>query len=151
MTSISYIGAGVGIVLSRQEVPSCSSFFRGILPIDYYLQRIIPKEGQGSQDEQQRRSLWEELEEQERGHFSSKEDRDRRKGNHLLLEGTKRDAEDRIPCSVDADVEVKSDKRWGDDVVFKNQARGEAKTPKRFINDTICNDFHQIFLQKYMK
>ncbi|KAM7492799.1 hypothetical protein LguiA_035720 [Lonicera macranthoides] len=148
------------------------------------------------------------------------EDRDRRKGNHLLLEGTKRDAEDRIPCSVDADVEVKSDKRikviseacicicgsgrafamvpyetngmvvmglvqerqqqedelkvkeaelirenlllsnptsfsvkrrWGDDVVFKNQARGEAKTPKRFINYTICNDFHQIFLQKYMK
>lgn len=41
--------------------------------------------------------------------------------------------------------------RWDDDVVFKNQARGEAKTPKRFINDTIRNDFHRKFLQKYMK
>ena len=41
--------------------------------------------------------------------------------------------------------------RWDDDVVFKNQARGETKTPKRFINDTIRNDFHRKFLQKYMK
>lgn len=41
--------------------------------------------------------------------------------------------------------------RWDDDVVFKNQARGEAKTPKRFINDTIRSDFHRKFLQRYMK
>ncbi|KAJ7960972.1 Protein CWC15 like [Quillaja saponaria] len=33
-------------------------------------------------------------------------------------------------------------KRLDDDVVFKNQARGETKMPKRFINDTIRNDFH---------
>ncbi|XP_020228554.1 protein CWC15 homolog [Cajanus cajan] len=42
-------------------------------------------------------------------------------------------------------------RRWDDDVVFKNQARGETKTAKRFINDTIRNDFHRKFLQKYMK
>lgn len=42
-------------------------------------------------------------------------------------------------------------RRWDDDVVFKNQARGEAKAPKRFINDTIRNDFHRKFLQRYMK
>ena len=41
--------------------------------------------------------------------------------------------------------------RWDDDVVFKNQARGETKTPKRFINDTIRSDFHRKFLHKYMK
>lgn len=41
--------------------------------------------------------------------------------------------------------------RWDDDVVFKNQARGEMKAAKRFINDTIRNDFHRKFLQKYMK
>lgn len=41
--------------------------------------------------------------------------------------------------------------RWDDDVVFKNQARGETKAPKRFINDTIRNDFHRKFLQRYMK
>ncbi|QCD81288.1 protein CWC15 homolog [Vigna unguiculata] len=42
-------------------------------------------------------------------------------------------------------------RRWDDDVVFKNQARGETKIAKRFINDTIRNDFHRKFLQKYMK
>ncbi|KAG6790277.1 hypothetical protein POTOM_006425 [Populus tomentosa] len=220
------------------------------------------KEGQDTKEELQKRNLREELEERERRHFSSKDksyndDRDRRKGNHLLLEGTKRDTEDRIiPRSVDADdsdVEVNNDddrllllafqkskfnlmsefgeplfdglqcvicyvtvcmtvaaclvswkalmaelerikkeraeeklrqdqlqvaeelkakeeqllrgnpllnnptttfsvkRRWDDDVVFKNQARGETKTPKRFINDTIRNDFHRKFLQKYMK
>ena len=185
------------------------------------------KEGQDTQDEILKRSLRDELTDRERRHFSSKDkaytdDRDRRKGGQLLLEGGKRDAEDRIiPRSVDADdsdVDVKSDdesddddddneddtealmaeleqikkeraeeklrkdrqrqeeelkvkeaelirgnpllnsatsfnvkRRWDDDVVFKNQARGEAKTPKRFINDTIRNDFHRKFLHKYMK
>ncbi|KAI3703093.1 hypothetical protein L6452_28848 [Arctium lappa] len=42
-------------------------------------------------------------------------------------------------------------RRWDDDVVFKNQARGESKPQKRFINDTIRSDFHRKFLQKYMK
>ena len=37
----------------------------------------------------------------------------------------------RVPC------------RWDDDVVFKNQARGEPKAQKRFINDTIRSDFHK--------
>jgi protein CWC15 len=36
-------------------------------------------------------------------------------------------------------------------VVFKNQARGEPKTQKRFINDTIRNDFHKRFLQRYVR
>ncbi|KAJ6751847.1 hypothetical protein OIU85_002280 [Salix viminalis] len=185
------------------------------------------KEGQDTKEELLKRNLREELEERERRHFSSKDksyndDRDRRRGNQLLLEGTKRDAEDRIiPRSVDADdsdVDVNSEddsdddeeeeddtealmaelerikkeraeeklrqdqlqmaeelkvkeeqllrgnpllnnatttfnikRRWDDDVVFKNQARGESKTPKRFINDTIRSDFHRKFLQKYMK
>ncbi|GAX75780.1 hypothetical protein CEUSTIGMA_g3223.t1 [Chlamydomonas eustigma] len=42
-------------------------------------------------------------------------------------------------------------RRWDEDVVFKNQARGEAKQQKRFINDTIRNDFHQRFLKKYVR
>ncbi|KAL2945037.1 Protein CWC15-like protein A [Bienertia sinuspersici] len=189
------------------------------------------RDGQDTQDELQKRDLREELEDRERRHFTSKdksygEDRDRRKGGHLLLEGSKREAEDRIiPRSVDADdsdVDVKSDdesdedddddeeddteallaeleqikreraeekmrkerqqqeeelktkeaelmrgnplinnvsgptnfnvkRRWDDDVVFKNQARGESKAAKRFINDTIRNDFHRKFLHKYMK
>ncbi|THG10249.1 hypothetical protein TEA_003651 [Camellia sinensis var. sinensis] len=76
------------------------------------------KEGQDTHDELQKRNLREELEDRERRHFSSKDksyidDRDRRKGGHLLLEGSRRDAEDRlIPRNVDADdadVEVKND------------------------------------------
>lgn len=190
------------------------------------------KEGQDTQDEVQKRNLREELEERERRHFASKdrsysETRDRRKGDQLLLEGGKRDPEERlIPRNIDADdsdddikrAEESSDdddsdddeddaealmaeierirkeraeeklrkerlqqeeelkakeaellrgnpllnsinantsfnvkRRWDDDVVFKNQTRGETKAPKRFINDTIRNDFHRKFLQKYMK
>ncbi|KAL6544572.1 hypothetical protein OROMI_023434 [Orobanche minor] len=180
------------------------------------------KEGQDTQDELQRRNLRDELEDRERRHFSSKEDRERRKGGQLLLEGSRREVEDRIvPRSVDADdadVDPQTDdsdddededdgddeeallaelerirkekaeqkekeerekradelkakeeqlmcgnpllnnpasfsvkRRWDDDVVFKNQAHGETKTPKRFINDTIRSDFHRKFLQKYMK
>ncbi|CAH9099283.1 unnamed protein product [Cuscuta epithymum] len=183
------------------------------------------KEGQETQDELQKRNLREELEQRESRHFSSRdkgynEDRDRRKSSHLLLEGSKRESEDRIvPRSADADdadMDAKSDdesdedededdmeallaelgqikkeradekmrkerkqleedlkakeaellrgnplinqptsfnvkRRWDDDVVFKNQTRGETKAQKRFINDTIRNDFHRKFLHKYMK
>eukprot|EP00983_Pelagomonas_calceolata_P081822 1155712-Pelagomonas_calceolata.AAC.6 len=41
--------------------------------------------------------------------------------------------------------------RWDDDVVFKNQTRSEPKAQKRFINDTIRNDFHKRFLEKYIR
>ncbi|KAK4341936.1 hypothetical protein RND71_037752 [Anisodus tanguticus] len=204
------------------------------------------KEGQDTKDELHRRNLWEELEDRERRHFSSKdndyEDRDRRKSGQLLLEGAKREIEDHIvPRSADADddIDVKSyneseddddddeddtealmaeleqikkekaeeklrksegksgfnqssypseyqqstllnskqeeelkakeadllkrnplinqptsfsvKRRWDDDVVFMNQACGELKVAKRFINDTIRNDFHRKFHHKYMK
>lgn len=42
-------------------------------------------------------------------------------------------------------------RKWNDDVVFKNQARSEPEVQKRFINDTIRNDFHRRFLSKYMR
>lgn len=42
-------------------------------------------------------------------------------------------------------------RRWDDDVVFKNQTRGEPKAQKRFINDTIRNDFHRRFLERYVR
>eukprot|EP00584_Thalassiosira_punctigera_P000648 CAMPEP_0172529214 /NCGR_PEP_ID=MMETSP1067-20121228/3355_1 /TAXON_ID=265564 ORGANISM="Thalassiosira punctigera, Strain Tpunct2005C2" /NCGR_SAMPLE_ID=MMETSP1067 /ASSEMBLY_ACC=CAM_ASM_000444 /LENGTH=268 /DNA_ID=CAMNT_0013313229 /DNA_START=33 /DNA_END=839 /DNA_ORIENTATION=- len=41
---------------------------------------------------------------------------------------------------------------WNDDVVFRNQARGEPdQNKKRFINDTVRNDFHKRFLNKFIK
>lgn len=33
----------------------------------------------------------------------------------------------------------------------RNQTRGEPKAQKRFINDTIRNDFHKRFLERYVK
>eukprot|EP00771_Trimastix_marina_P000061 gnl/Trimastix_PCT/1065.p1 GENE.gnl/Trimastix_PCT/1065~~gnl/Trimastix_PCT/1065.p1 ORF type:complete len:218 (-),score=77.60 gnl/Trimastix_PCT/1065:373-1026(-) len=41
--------------------------------------------------------------------------------------------------------------RWDDDVVFKNQTRGMALEVKRFINDTVRNDFHRKFMQRFVK
>lgn len=44
-------------------------------------------------------------------------------------------------------------RRWDDDVVFKNQARGteEKGKEKRFVNDLLRSDFHRKFMQKYVR
>jgi len=42
-------------------------------------------------------------------------------------------------------------RRWDDDVVFKNTCKNEPVKKKRFINDTVRNDFHKKFLEKYVQ
>ncbi|XP_077597395.1 protein CWC15 homolog [Stigmatopora nigra] len=44
-------------------------------------------------------------------------------------------------------------RRWDDDVVFKNCAKGldKARKEKRFINDTLRSEFHKKFMEKYVK
>lgn len=43
-------------------------------------------------------------------------------------------------------------RRWDDDVVFKNQAKGLDERPKkRFVNDLVRSDFHRKFINKYIK
>lgn len=44
-------------------------------------------------------------------------------------------------------------RRWDDDVVFKNQARGteESGKEKRFVNDLLRSDFHRRFMDKYVR
>jgi protein CWC15 len=43
-------------------------------------------------------------------------------------------------------------RRWDDDVVFKNCAKGtDDKKPPNFINDSIRSDFHRKFMSKYCK
>ncbi|KFW94000.1 Spliceosome-associated protein CWC15 [Phalacrocorax carbo] len=44
-------------------------------------------------------------------------------------------------------------RRWDDDVVFKNCAKGidETKKDKRFVNDTLRSEFHKKFMEKYIK
>jgi len=46
---------------------------------------------------------------------------------------------------------AKLKRHWNDDVVFRNQARDEPKYQKRFINDTVRNDFHKRFLDKFIQ
>lgn len=48
------------------------------------------------------------------------------------------------------DTEIK--RRWDDDVVFRNQARGtENKGKKEFVNDLLRSDFHKRFMSKYVR
>jgi len=42
-------------------------------------------------------------------------------------------------------------KKWYEETIFKNQAAGEQQYKKRFINDTVRNDFHKRFLAKYVR
>jgi len=43
-------------------------------------------------------------------------------------------------------------RRWDDDVVFKNCARGLSDKPQQhFINDTLRSEFHKKFMEKYVK
>lgn len=49
------------------------------------------------------------------------------------------------------DVDFGMKRRWDDDVVFKNQTRGEAQAKRRFINDTVRSDFHRRFLDRYVR
>ncbi|GAM87236.1 hypothetical protein ANO11243_052580 [Dothideomycetidae sp. 11243] len=46
-------------------------------------------------------------------------------------------------------------RRWDDDVVFKNQARGESEKDKargkEFVNDLLRSDFHRKFMSRYVR
>uniref|UniRef100_A0A914VX39 Spliceosome-associated protein CWC15 homolog n=1 Tax=Plectus sambesii TaxID=2011161 RepID=A0A914VX39_9BILA len=63
-------------------------------------------------------------------------------GNPLLAEQK---------TSTGSDFKVK--RRWDDDVVFKNCAKGidERKKDQTFINDAIRSEFHKKFMEKYIK
>lgn len=50
----------------------------------------------------------------------------------------------------DKPAEFKVKRRWDDDVVFKNCAKGEEKK-SLFINDTLRSEFHRKFMEKYVK
>jgi len=52
-----------------------------------------------------------------------------------------------------AQVDFNMKRRWDDDVVFKNQARGtdDKGKKKEFINDLLRSDFHRRFMGKYVR
>jgi protein CWC15 len=66
-------------------------------------------------------------------------------GNPLLSRGA---------ATVANAASGKLKRRWNDDVVFRNQAAKVGTTsapPKRFNNDTVRNDFHKRFLNKFIR
>lgn len=69
-------------------------------------------------------------------------------GNPLLNIDSRNGRDNGTDTNSSAQFGIK--RRWDDDVVFRNQARDEPKKQKRFINDTIRNDFHRRFLNKYI-
>ncbi|PUU72655.1 Pre-mRNA-splicing factor Cwf15/Cwc15 [Tuber borchii] len=50
-------------------------------------------------------------------------------------------------------TDFKLKRRWDDDVIFKNQARGTDDKNKRkeFVNDLLRSDFHKRFMNKYVR
>ena len=55
------------------------------------------------------------------------------------------------PLLSSEEASGKLKRKWNDDVVFRNQAKGEPEVKKRLINDTIRNDFHKRFLSKFIR
>ncbi|CAB9515630.1 Protein CWC15 homolog [Seminavis robusta] len=55
------------------------------------------------------------------------------------------------PLLASGEASAKMKRKWNEDVVFRNQAKGEPKPKKRFINDTVRNDFHKRFLNKFIR
>ncbi|NP_001084754.1 protein CWC15 homolog A [Xenopus laevis] len=55
--------------------------------------------------------------------------------------------------AAQSQASFKVKRRWDDDVVFKNCAKGvdEMKKQKRFVNDTLRSEFHKKFMEKYIK
>lgn len=54
-------------------------------------------------------------------------------------------------ASKNLGTDLKVKRRWDDDVVFKNCARSEPEKKTHFINDSLRNEFHKKFMDKYIK
>ncbi|KAK2011086.1 Cwf15/Cwc15 cell cycle control protein [Colletotrichum eremochloae] len=84
----------------------------------------------------------------ERAEKREREERERAKAEE---EARERDIALGNPLLNKPDFNMK--RRWDDDVVFKNQARGteDKGKSKEFINDLLRSDFHKRFMSKYVR
>ncbi|KAK4456114.1 Pre-mRNA-splicing factor Cwf15/Cwc15 [Podospora aff. communis PSN243] len=84
----------------------------------------------------------------ERAEKREQEERERAKADE---EARERDIALGNPLLNKTDFNIK--RRWDDDVVFKNQARGteDKGKKKEFINDLLRSDFHKRFMGKYVR
>ncbi|KXX79541.1 Pre-mRNA-splicing factor cwc15 [Madurella mycetomatis] len=82
---------------------------------------------------------------------AEKREREERERQAAEQEARERDIALGNPLLNKPDFTIK--RRWDDDVVFKNQARGTEEKGKRkeFINDLLRSDFHKRFMNKYVR
>lgn len=98
------------------------------------LERELEKIRRERKEEQERQQK--EREEADR----AQEDREIMMANPLLAEASNAES---------GDFTVR--RKWWEESVFRNQAKAEPQYKKRFINDTLRNDFHKRFLNKFIK
>ncbi|OAA67994.1 Cwf15/Cwc15 cell cycle control protein [Niveomyces insectorum RCEF 264] len=103
-----------------------------------------------SDDEDETAELQRELEKIKRER-AEKREREEREKAAIEAEARERDIARGNPLLNKPDFTIK--RRWDDDVVFKNQARGTDKKGKQkeFINDLLRSDFHKRFMNKYVR
>ncbi|KLU89370.1 hypothetical protein MAPG_08341 [Magnaporthiopsis poae ATCC 64411] len=82
---------------------------------------------------------------------AEKREREERERAAAEAEERERDIARGNPLLNKPDFNIK--RRWDDDVVFKNQARGteEKGKKKEFINDLLRSDFHKRFMSRYVR
>ncbi|KAL1912054.1 complexed with cef1p [Sporothrix stenoceras] len=103
-----------------------------------------------SDDEDETAELQRELEKIKRER-AEKREREEREKEAAEAEERERDIARGNPLLNKPDFTIK--RRWDDDVVFKNQARGtdDKGKQKEFINDLLRSDFHKRFMNKYVR
>ncbi|KAL1839121.1 hypothetical protein VTJ49DRAFT_1852 [Mycothermus thermophilus] len=82
---------------------------------------------------------------------AEKREREERARQAAEQEARERDIALGNPLLNKPDFRIK--RRWDDDVVFKNQARGTEEKGKKaeFVNDLLRSDFHRRFMNKYVR
>ncbi|TEY51161.1 hypothetical protein BOTCAL_0270g00080 [Botryotinia calthae] len=117
-----------------------------------YLHTLLEKglHGASDDDEDETAELQRELEKIKRERAEKREQEERER---LAAEEAEREHDIALGnplLNAKSDFNVK--RRWDDDVIFKNQARGtEDKGKKEFVNDLLRSDFHKKFMSKYVR
>jgi len=103
-----------------------------------------------SDDEDETAELQRELEKIKRERAEKREQEERQKAAEEEAARERDIALGNPLLNPKADFNVK--RRWDDDVIFKNQARGtDDKRKKEFVNDLLRSDFHKRFMSKYVR
>jgi len=102
-------------------------------------------------DEDETAELQRELEKIKRERAERREQEEREKAAQEEAEREHDIARGNPLLNTKSDFNIK--RRWDDDVVFKNQARGtdEKGRKKEFVNDLLRSDFHKRFMSKYVR